>query len=150
MNEKYYTPDGSHPDDAIYKAKAFINELQKVQEQYFTKLTQELKLSKEGEDWLFDFIFNSSEDENYDGFEHYLSDFGKEYNDIVSRDIMFNNSVDNLLSTDFGEFSPMIHMSSYEPDLETAFPSSYEDINLPVSSLDTITIQSSGTEVGYY
>lgn len=150
MNKKYYTPDNSHPEDAIHKAKSFINELQKVQEDYFGKLITDLNLTKEGEDWLFDYIYNISADEEYDDFSHYLESFKKKYEEMVSTDIMFNNSVDSLLTTDFGEFSPMLHMSSYEPELETAFPSPYENTDSQVLSLDTITVQSPITAVDYY
>ena len=140
MNEKYYTPDGHHPEDAIFKAKTFINELQNVQEEYFRNLANDLKLTKEGEDWLFDYVYNTTEDEKYDGFEHYLEDFKKKYNDMVYPDVMYTNSAETLLSTDFGEFSPMMHMSSYEPDLETAFPPAYNG-NEPVSlGLDAMIV----------
>jgi hypothetical protein len=139
MNKEHYTPDGMHPEDAIYKAKTFINELQKVQEEYFNKLVVDLNLNKEGEDWLFDYVYNS--DEEYDGFDHYLENYRKKYDDLILKDSMFNNSVDTFLPTDFGEFSPMLHMSSYEPDLETAFPPAYND-NEPFSlGLDTITVK---------
>jgi hypothetical protein len=141
MNKEYYTADGSHPDDAIFKTKTFINELQKVQEKYFSDLVLDLKINKDGEDWLFDYIYNTSDDENYDGFEHYLNDHGKKYEDLIlTKDIAYNPAV-NLLSTDFAEYSPMIHMSSYEPDLETAFPSAYNDKE-PVSfQLDSLHIK---------
>ena len=140
MNEKHYTPDGQHPEDAITKAKTFINELQKVQEDYFTKLVTDLNLTKEGEDWLFDYVYNSTDEDKYDGFDHYLENFKKKYDDMVNKDIMYNNSAETFLSTDFGEFSPMIHMSSFEPDLETAFPPAYNS-NEPFSlGLDTITV----------
>ena len=49
MKNKNYTQDGRHPEDAISEAKTFINELQKVQEQYFSKLVLDLKITKEGE-----------------------------------------------------------------------------------------------------
>ena len=83
MNNIKYTPEGQHPEDAIFKAKTFINELQKVQEEYFTKLTNDLNLTKEGEDWLFDYIYNTADDCGYDGFDHYLADYKKKYEDIV-------------------------------------------------------------------
>ena len=140
MNEKYYTPKGQHPEDAIFKTKTFINELQKVQEEYFTNLVKDVNLTKEGEDWLFDYVYNSTDEDKYDGFDHYLQDFKKEYDDMVSKDIMYTDSAETFLSTDFGEFSPMLDMSSYEPGVETIFPPAYND-NEPFSlGLDTITI----------
>lgn len=140
MNKIKYTPDGQHPEDAIFKAKTFINELQKVQEEYFIKLSKDLNLTKEGEEWLFDYVYNEPDD-TYDGFDLYLEDFKKKYENMVNtEDIMYTNSAETILSTDLGEFSPMIHMSSYEPELETAFPPAYND-NEPISlGLDTITV----------
>ncbi len=35
-----------HPEDSIHKVKAFINELQKVQDLYFNRLLDELNLNK--------------------------------------------------------------------------------------------------------
>ena len=122
MNSRYYTPDGSHPEDAISKAKTFINELQNVQEKYFSCLVDDLNLDKAGEDWLFDYIYNS--DKNYDGFDAYLEEFGKQYEDLVIKDAISEPS-ETFLSTDFGEFSPMMHMSSCEADIETTFPPAY-------------------------
>jgi len=77
-----------HPEDEIYKVKTFINELQKVQEEYFTKLVENLNLSKEGEDWLFDYIHNSDKNE-FDDFQHYLNDFNKKYEDMIKKDGIF-------------------------------------------------------------
>ncbi len=50
-----------HPDDQIFKVKDFINELSKVQDAYFSALTDHLKLDKQVEDYLFDYIFNETE-----------------------------------------------------------------------------------------
>ena len=128
-----------HPEDEIHKIKTFINELEKVQEEYFTKLVESLNLSKEGEDWLFDYIHNSSENE-FDDFQHYLNGFNKKYEDMIKKDEMYIDAAETFLSTDFGEFSPMLHMRSYEPDLETAFPSPYNE-NEPFSlGLDALKI----------
>lgn len=114
-----------HPEDEIYKVKTFINELEKVQEDYFTKLVESLNLSKEGEDWLFDYIHNSTENK-FDDFEHYLNGFNKKYEDMIKKDEIYIDPAETFLSTDFGEFSPMLHMSSYEADLETTFPDSFD------------------------
>ena len=83
MNKKNYTPDRQHPEDAIYKVKQFISELQKVQEEYFEKLVTSLSLTEEGEEHLFDYVYNSSEDYCED-FEHYLSEFNVSYDSIVN------------------------------------------------------------------
>jgi hypothetical protein len=52
-----------HPEDRIYDAKKFINELQKVQDRRFNKLAKKLGLSKTAEDFLFDYIFNETDAE---------------------------------------------------------------------------------------
>ena len=49
-----------HPDDQIFKVKDFINELSKVQDRYFKKLCRNLDLSKEAEDYLFDYVYNET------------------------------------------------------------------------------------------
>ena len=145
MNKQYYTPEGMHPEDAIEKAKEFINELQTVQETYFNKLVKDLHLTKSGEEWLFDYVYNTSNEEGYDGFRHYLEDFKQKYENLVNLQDMLYNSAETFLSTDFGEFSPMLHMSSLEPELETAFPSAFNDKEPIAFGLDTITMQVSAT-----
>lgn len=115
---KYYT----HPEDSIHKTKTFINELQTVQETYFNDLVSTLKLNKAGEDFLFDYIYNYNE--GLDDFSHYLQDFDKKYEDFVAEDVFYNPSL-TLLSVP--EAYPSMHMSSYEADLETSFPSHYDD-----------------------
>lgn len=114
MKNLYFTKNNSHPEDLIYKTKKFINELQTVQDYYFNNLVKDINLNKEYEDYLFDFIFNSQED-NYDGFDHYLEEM--------------NVSLQN-------EDNPMLHMSSYEADLETSYPSLFE--NFSSGELNTI------------
>lgn len=52
-----------HPEDRIYEAKKFINELQKVQDRRFNKLAKKLGLSKTTEDFLFDYVFNEKDTE---------------------------------------------------------------------------------------
>jgi hypothetical protein len=100
-----------HPEDLIHKIKTFINELQEVQNVYFNTLVNDLKLNKDGDEFLFDYIYNCC-DENFDDFEHYLQTFGKKYNDVSLNDQ--------------GE-NPALHMSSCEADIETNFPSAYND-----------------------
>jgi hypothetical protein len=141
MNNNTYTQEGMHPEDAIHKAKVFINELEEVQTSYFDKLAYSLKLNKEGEEFLFDYIYNCYDE--VDDFTHYLQAFKKTYEDMVQNDTMFNNPAETLLSTDFGEFSPMLDMSSYEPDLDTAFPPAYNDKEPFTLGLDNITVKHS-------
>lgn len=85
MDTKYYTPDGQHPDDAIVQVKHFINELSNVQEQYFQRLVEDLRLSEEGSDWLFDYIYNSGEEGNHLTFEEHMSYYGKTYQELIKK-----------------------------------------------------------------
>ena len=85
MKNEYYTPDGQHPDDAIANVKNFINELSNVQEQYFNKLVGDLRLTDEGADWLFDYIYNSGEDGKYLTFEEHMSFYKKTYDELVEQ-----------------------------------------------------------------
>ena len=78
----HYTKSNKHPDDAIFETKAFLNELSKIRNQYFENLLQDLNLSEEGEGWLFDFIFNSDEEDNKMLFTEFLEDRNKKYEDF--------------------------------------------------------------------
>jgi len=51
---------------------------------------------------------------------------------MTKKNETYIDAAETFISTDFGEFSPMLHMSSYEPDLETAFPNPYNE-NEPFS-----------------
>ena len=82
MNTKNYTKSNRHPDDAIFETKTFLNELSKIQNQYFENLLQDLNLSEEGEGWLFDFIFNGDEQDNKMLFTEFLEDRNKKYEDF--------------------------------------------------------------------
>ena len=129
-----------HPEDAIYKVKTFVNELQKVQNNYFEELVNTLYLTEEGQDWLHDYIYNSGEGE-YDDFNHYLQEYKKSYEDLIQKDFVYNPA-HTLLSTDFADYNPMMNMSSYEPELETAFPPAYNDaepFSLKLDCLDSET-----------
>lgn len=71
-------------EDVIYKNKEFIQELSNVQQLYFNTLVKEMNLNQEGNDWLFDFIFNHTVPET---FGEYLERYR------VSEDI-FNEPID--------------------------------------------------------
>lgn len=62
-----------HPEDRIFAAKDFINELSKVQDRYFKKLCKKLDLPKKTEDYLFDYIFN---EDRMITFGEYLDEMG--------------------------------------------------------------------------
>jgi hypothetical protein len=83
---KPYTPEGKHPEDAIYEVKEFVKKLQDVQEDYFQRLSEGLKLTQEGEEYLFDYIYNvSNNDQKIDDFAHYLETLNKNYKDLIKK-----------------------------------------------------------------
>jgi hemerythrin len=65
-------------NEKINKVKTFINELQSVQESYFNSLVDELKISDELNEWLFDFIYNEDADVDV-SFTEYIGKAGKTY-----------------------------------------------------------------------
>lgn len=64
-----------HPEDKIYHVKQFINNLQTVEQEKFDALSNELHMNKRGDDFLFDYIFNSGQDTK-ESFGEYLEGFG--------------------------------------------------------------------------
>ena len=82
MNTENYTKSNRHPDDVIFEVKSFLNELSKIQDRYFETLSQDLNLSEEGEGWLFDFIFNSDEEDDKMLFTEFLQSKNKKYEDF--------------------------------------------------------------------
>jgi hypothetical protein len=83
---KPYTPEGKHPEDAIYEVKEFVKKLQDVQEDYFQRLSEGLKLTQEGEEYLFDYIYNvSNNDQKIDDFAHYLETLNKNYENLIEK-----------------------------------------------------------------
>jgi hypothetical protein len=78
MNKKNYTKSGRHPDDAIIEVKEFINKLQKVQEQYYNDLLDDLNIDDNLESWLFDYVYNESKDFGLT-FTEYLETHGIPY-----------------------------------------------------------------------
>lgn len=64
------------PEEEIYRVQKFIQELSKVQDLYFEQLVESLGLNKEGEDFLFDFIFNETSEKT---FEEYLQNYGRTF-----------------------------------------------------------------------
>lgn len=83
---KPYTPKGKHPEDEIYEVKEFVKKLQDVQEDYFQRLSKGLKLTEEGEEYLFDYIYNTyNEVDEIDDFAHYLETLGRNYEDLIKK-----------------------------------------------------------------
>jgi hypothetical protein len=80
--KEFYTDNDEHPEDVIYRVKEFVRELSKVQESYIIKTVNRLRLNKDGEELLFDYVFNT-ELSDYDGFDHYLETLGKNYKNFI-------------------------------------------------------------------
>lgn len=84
MKEKHYTPDGRHPDDAVWETQKFIKELSRVQDDYFRRLVRDLRLTSDGEDYLFDYVYNCGDGDGLDSFSDYLERYGRcGYDDLV-------------------------------------------------------------------
>jgi hypothetical protein len=83
---KPYTPEGKHPEDAIYEVKSFFEKLRDVQDDYFERLSEGLNLTEQGKDFLFDYVYNvSNEDQKIDDFAHYLETLNKNYEDLINK-----------------------------------------------------------------
>ena len=81
-----YTPEGKHPEDAIHEVKTFVNKLQDVQEDYVQRLSKGLKLTQEGEEYLFDYIYNiDNKNREIDDFAHYLEILGRNYETLIQK-----------------------------------------------------------------
>ena len=81
-----YTPEGKHPEDAIYEVKMFFNKLKDVQDDYFERLSKGLNLTEEGKDFLFDYIYNiDNENDQIDDFFYYLENLNKNYEDLLNK-----------------------------------------------------------------
>lgn len=81
-----YTPEGKHPEDAIYEVKMFFSKLIAVQDDYFERLSKGLQLTEEGKDFLFDYVYNvDNEKDNIDDFFHYLETLSKNYEELIEK-----------------------------------------------------------------
>ena len=81
-----YTPEGKHPEDAIHEVKSFFDKLKDVQDDYFERLSKGLNLTEDGRDFLFDYVYNvSNDDQNIDDFGHYLETLNKNYEDLINK-----------------------------------------------------------------
>jgi len=86
-------------EEIINTTRIFIQELEKIQDHYFEKLTKELPtLTESGKDWLLDYVYNDTYN-NYAGFSEFLEKYD-------CRNAIFKNleeestspSTDDLLS----------------------------------------------------
>jgi hypothetical protein len=83
---KPYTPEGKHPEDAIYEVKMFFNKLKDVQDDYFERLSKGLNLTEEGKEYLFDYIYNiDNKNREIDDFAHYLEILGRNYDTLIQK-----------------------------------------------------------------
>jgi hypothetical protein len=81
-----YTPQGKHPEDAIYEVKMFFNKLKDVQDDYFERLSKGLNLTEEGKEYLFDYIYNiDNKNREIDDFAHYLEILGRNYETLIEK-----------------------------------------------------------------
>jgi hypothetical protein len=69
-------------EDKIYAAKKFNNELQKVMDERYELLKRELKLAVELEEYLFDYVYNETEEIM---FEEYLAKYGKKFEKYIHK-----------------------------------------------------------------
>jgi hypothetical protein len=68
-----------HPDDLIFDTKTLIQNLSRIQDQELATLTEKLGLTDEGEEWLFDYVFNHTDLQT---FEEYLEKYGKTFGEM--------------------------------------------------------------------
>jgi len=80
ITSSHYTSQGDHPEDRIFRDKEYASRLQTHIDNVFESLSKDLRLNKNGEDWLFDFFYNENSDAD---FEEFLQNRGINYNDII-------------------------------------------------------------------
>ena len=81
INQEHYTSFGEHPEDRIFRDREYIQRLQRHIDSVYELLDNDLRLNEKGQDWLFDYIFNS-DDHNIE-FEEYLEKYNVKYSDLV-------------------------------------------------------------------
>jgi hypothetical protein len=82
ITEKHYTKHKEHPEDRIFKDREYIQRLQKHIDCVYESLAQDLRLNEKGYNWLFDYVFNESD--NHMQFEEYLNKYGVKYEHCVT------------------------------------------------------------------
>jgi hypothetical protein len=70
-------------DNKIYTTRTALRDLSQKQEEIFEVLVKDLRLNLKGEQWMFDYIYNSEEDEKYIPFDEYLSFYKIDYSDLI-------------------------------------------------------------------
>jgi hypothetical protein len=72
-------------DNKIYTTRTALRDLSQKQEEIFEVLVKDLHLNLKGEQWMFDYIYNSEEDEKYIPFDEYLSFYKVEYSNLIEK-----------------------------------------------------------------
>ena len=80
ITKKHYTQFNEHPEDRIYRDREYIQRLQRHIDSVYELLANDLRLNQKGQDWLFDYVYNS-DDTNIE-FEEYLAKYNVKYEDI--------------------------------------------------------------------
>jgi hypothetical protein len=80
IHRSHYTPLGEHPEDRIFKDREYIQRLHKHVDFVYDLLASDLRLNDEGYNWLFDYVFNSDDDFE---FEEYLASSKIQYCNLV-------------------------------------------------------------------
>jgi hypothetical protein len=80
ITKEHYTKENEHPEDRIYKDKEFVDRLNKLIDEVFNHLAEDLRLNKEGQEFLFNYVYNESAEFS---FEEYLENMGLNYTDMV-------------------------------------------------------------------
>ena len=79
ITEKHYSRLNEHPEDRIFRDKEYIKRLYKHLDDIYNEACRDLRLTDEGKDLLFDYIYNEDKDIE---FEEYLHNLGVRYDEI--------------------------------------------------------------------
>jgi hypothetical protein len=80
IHQNHYTKFGEHPEDRIFRDREYIQRIQKHVDSVYDLLVNDLRLNDEGYNWLFDYIFNS--DDNIE-FEEFLAKYKIQYCNLI-------------------------------------------------------------------
>ena len=79
ITTQHYSRLNEHPEDRIFRDKEYIKRLYKHLDDIYNEACRDLRLTDEGKDFLFDYIYNEERDIE---FEDYLNDLGIRYDEI--------------------------------------------------------------------
>lgn len=80
ITEKHYTSFGEHPEDRIFRDREYIQRIHRYVDSVYDLLANDLRLNEEGQEFLFDYVYNS--EDNIE-FEEYLERLNVKYCDLV-------------------------------------------------------------------